>query len=299
MEEEFEGLQEPTVVEDNQVVEEEVEVTPDTVVEPEGNEVTPSPEEPKPQYTSEEIAEILKSDQEVDTSRLSAEGKAVMKAMQRGFTPKLEEAAEVRRELAELRKAMEEAKPKAAPETIEEAYDQDPKGVIEHINQEIRNLAADPVNNFGQVKELELLKEQLRDRELAKVQSENVKVKEVAKVQQAMVQAVPDIQTKGPELSKFAVEVLGYTQEELVHNSNPTTVGMDAVRFVQRINTAYEKMNAVKSLPAKQQKAKPTKVETPGQQHTPPAPDRVGELKSKAMSGEASWSDYFTSLEED
>ena len=188
-----------------------------------------------------------------------------MKAMQRGFTPKLQEAAEIRKELDRIRSEFEAAKPKPQPKDIYEAYDQDPEGVVNYVNQAIRDLAqeASP-ENIAKIEELRDLKDQFRQRAVTNLQSQQTKQREYVEVMKAITDAVPDISSKQVALRDFALEVLGMSPEELATETDPMRSGMNAARTVARINRAYDAFNAGKTAKTKVVKPQPTKVEAPG-----------------------------------
>lgn len=296
--EEFEGLQESVEESDNL---EEPQQEPDVEEENEAEESEEVVEqETMPQvYSTEELTQIIREDGEVDTKRLSPEGIAIMKAMQRGFTPKLEEAASIRRELEDFKRQYEESKPKPQPSTIEEAYDQNPKEVIGYIDGEIQRLIQEDASaNLAQIEQLRTVKQDLSFREVNSLRSQAQTQQQTQAVMQKMMQAVPDLQTKQADLAKFAKDMLGYTDEELRQATSPAVAGEAAIRNVMRINSAYEKINAGKTVQTKQKQKKPTKVEQPGQSYTPKTTSKQAELKSKAVKGEVPWSEYFLSLEE-
>lgn len=300
--EEFEGLQESVEESDN--LEEpqqelDVEEGEDVETEEPAEQETVEQEAAPQIYSTEELTQIIREDGEVDTKRLSPEGIAIMKAMQRGFTPKLEEAASIRRELEDFKRQYEESKPKPQPSTIEEAYDQNPKEVIGYIDGEIQRLIQeDASTNLAQIEQLRTVKQDLSFREVNSLRSQAQTQQQTQAVMQKMMQAVPDLQTKQADLAKFAKDVLGYTDEELRQATSPAVAGESAIRNVMRINSAYEKINAGKTVQTKQKQKKPTKVEQPGQSYTPKTTSKQAELKSKAVKGEVPWSEYFLSLEE-
>jgi len=309
----FMSLEEP--VEDNQPEEEvkevveEQPVVEEEVIEEDGEEYEEVEEEPAPEtetkakekepYTEEEIQQILASDGEIDTSRLSPAEQATMKAMQRGFTPKLQEAAELRREVEELRKRMEEAKPKEQPSDIFEAYDQDPEGVIQYVDSQINELVAtDPVENLAQIRQLESLKFEFNRREVQKIREQSVNQSEQNKVMNEILSAVPDLASKQGALKDFALQELGYTEEELAYETNPATAGMKAARAIARINTAFDKAQAKKSVTKKRVK-KATKVEKPSStSFEKPDVDEVAQAKKQALET-GDFSAYFDILGED
>jgi hypothetical protein len=253
-------------------VETETEETDETTSEEVETEEEPAKKEPqkktpKPVYTKEELRQLLKGGEfdSIDTSRLSEEGQLVMRAFQSGLTPKLQEAAELRKELERLKQSVEEAKPKPAPKDIYEAYDQDPEGVFGYINTEIKKLVADDSReSIVAIEQLRDLKESLRQRDVQKVKQESIAAQEQSKVITALTQAVPDIMTKQSALKDFALEYLGYTPEDLAFETDLGRHGIAAVRAVSRINSAYERFNATKTVKQKEKTKKPTTVESPG-----------------------------------
>lgn len=252
----------------------------------------------KAQYTLEEVTELIRNDGDIDTSRLSPEGQAVMKAMQRGFTPKLEEAAAIRKELEEVKQAIESAKPKEQPKDIYEAYDQDPKGVLEYVDGEIGRLIQEgAADNAIQIEQLRNLKDQFRDRELQKLRSQSTQASQVHQAMQEIRKQVPDIAQKEQALAKFAIEVMGYTPEELAQVTNPA-IGMSAVQAIARINRTYDRFNAGRTVQTKKEKPKPTQVETPGRGFEPKQTNPLEDLKKNAIKT-GNFRDYFLALEEE
>lgn len=260
----------------------------------EGGEEVPVGKTP---YTSEEIAELIREDGDIDTSRLSPEGQAVMKAMQKGFTPKLQEAAEARKELERIRQEIEAAKPKAQPRDIYEAYDQNPQEVLAFVNQEIARLAnEDAYGNVAEIERLRDMKTDFYNREAVKYKETQAKQMESNLVLQEIYKAVPDIETKQLELKDFAINVMGFSEEELARETSPSA-GMTAATTIKRINQAYTKFNAGKTAQSKATKPAPTKVEKPGQGFTPPKTNETADrIKSAKETGD--WSSVFLNLEE-
>lgn len=249
-------------------------------------------------YTPSEIKEILRRGDfsTLDTSRLSEEGQAVMRAMQAGLTPKLQETSELRKELAEIKEALKSSQPKPPPKDIYEAFDQDPDTVMGFVNQKISSLIDEkaPVHEIERVREIrEALKERKHQTELhaAKAQSG------LSEVQAALVQAVPDIQQKGEALSKFAVDVLGYSLEELQASTHLASRGIEAVREIARINTAYEKFNAGNRAKMKQKIRTKTKTEKPGDgfQKSNDKNDRAERIRIATETGD--WHKFFLEQE--
>lgn len=315
---EFEGLQAAEeakpknpfeLIGDSGDVEYEVE-TPevtDSVAEPEEGSPVPevedgaTPQQPvvKKMYTPEELQEIISSDGEVDVTRLTPEGQATMKAMQRAFTPKLQEAAEIRKELERIRQDIEAAKPKAQPKDIYEAYDQDPEGVSQYVDGEItRLIREDAAANAGQIEQLRNLKDQFRDRELNKLRTQSTQSRQIAEVVADIQRTVPDIATKQNALAKFALEVMGYTPEELAAATDPAVAGRQAVQVISRINQTYDRFMAGKTVAQKQVRPKPTAVESPGRGFESKQINPIDTLKKKAIET-GNFRDYFLALEDE
>lgn len=253
-------------------------------------------------YTSEEIKELLADGDfsKVDTSRLSEEGKLVMKSMQSGLTPKLQEAAELRKQMQQLQETVEKAIPKPAPKDIYEAYDQDPEGVTKFINNKIDEL----IDSGADMKDVEKLREtryRLKERGVKQdvaspVDQDQLKAQQTVA---ALVSAIPDIEEKQQELKAYAMEVMGYSEQELLA-ATALTRGEDAVKEIVRINNAYRKYTAPVRAKKKAKRKQPTSVEKSGggfdKQDT-----TISDLKTKAKkTGESGdWFDVFYAMEED
>ena len=218
-------------------------------------------------YTPQELKELLADGDfsRVDTSRLSEEGKLVMKSMQSGLTPKLQEAAELRKELQALKESVEKVLPKPKPKDIYEAYDQDPTGTDNFINAKIEEAiqAQDPV-------ELERMKE-YRERLRIYKQEKAMQAKqnappsdlEIQKVAAKLVQAVPNIAEIQTNLRDYALQVMGYEADELAELTDLKR-GTAAIREIQRIKNAWDKHTAARRAQAKAKKKRPAPVEKPG-----------------------------------
>lgn len=218
-------------------------------------------------YTPEEIETILQDGDfdKIDTSRLSDEGKLVMKSFQKGLTPKLQERSELKRELEQLRQSVEELKPKPEPADIFEAYDQSPTEVLSYIDQQIVQLATEgKAENIGQIEGLRTLKEQFRFREEAKLREQQTSQQQIQTVMAELTKEVPDIIEKQGKLKDFAINVLNYSEQELAQLTDPNTQGMKAVMEIARINRAYETVNARTTIKSKVKKKAPVQVEKPG-----------------------------------
>ena len=254
----------------------------------------------KEPYTEAEIQEILKGDGEIDTTRLSPAEQATMKAMQRGFTPKLQEAAELRREVEELRKQVTEATPKEQPADIYQAYDQDPDGVLQYVDSQINELVATgDAAKMGDIRQLESLKYEFNRRDVQKLRQQNTTQSTETSHMTAILSAVPDLATKQQALKDFAITELGYTEEELASETNPSISGSNAVRAITRINTAYDKAQAKITVKKKRRVKKATNVEQPSSVgYEKPDVDELKLAKQTALES-GNFKDFFAALGED
>ena len=116
----------------------------------------------KKAYTPQELAELLSSDGDIDRSRLSLEGQALMKSFSKGFTQKFEKIAELRKQLE--RELEDKAKP-PKQKTIEDAFSEDPEGTLKAIDdhilakkQEIKKLKLE-----GNYEEVDTLRDEVED----------------------------------------------------------------------------------------------------------------------------------------
>lgn len=299
----------PAPVEEKEVVPateedeyEEVEVTIgedgeeiETLVEP----VVEKPVQKKEPYTEAEIQEILNIDGEIDTSRLSPAEQATMKAMQRGFTPKLQEAAELRKEVALLREQMKEAKPVEQPSDIFVAYDEDPDGVLRYVDNQIQELATTgDAESMASIRQLEALKFDFNRRDVQKLRDQTSTRSKQSEIMNQIITAVPDLATKQGKLKEFAITELGYTEEELANETNPAVAGIGAARAIARINTAYDKAQARTTVRRKRKKV-PMSVEKPSAGgFVKPESDELNTTKQAALES-GDFSNYFAALEEE
>lgn len=290
-EEPVEVIEEPTVEVD---VEVEVDEDVEDLIDIEEDVEEPQVKEP---YSAEQIQEILTSDGELDTTRLSAEGQATMKAMQRAFTPKLQEAAELRKEMQTLREQVEQAKPKAEPNDIYEAYDANPEVILKAVDDQIMELADDP-KNLREIKQLEALKFEFQRRDMARYQTEQTSKVKASEYVNKLIGSIPNFAEKQGELRKFALETLGYTESELAAETDISRAGEQAVRTVMRINAAYDKLNARKTVVKKKAVKAPSKVEKPSAGFSQSGDTTLADIKSEALRSR-NFKDYFAALEEE
>ena len=204
--------------------------------------------EKKP-YTPEELETLLKEDKDVDTSRLSAEGKVLMKSFQRGTEKKYQTLAEQRKEIEQQKKEFEDQKKQSNdPRVILfQEYLKDPITTFNNINTEIEKLeAVEPTDpNYRVARNMIVKLTRLKDdfRETRQGMSErNANVGATVNVANAaIIHRIPDFETKADKLTEFAIEDLGMTLEDVRHLSDPAIHGERAVRLVLAINKLYDK----------------------------------------------------------
>lgn len=286
---------------DDYEVEEEEEVE-DEEYEVEEDDTPPQKSRPTKLYTPQEIKELLADGDfsKVDTSRLSEEGKLVMKSMQAGLTPKLQEAAELRKALQALDEKVEKALPKPPPKDIYEAYDQDPDGVMSYIEKQI-DVAIDNQDKVS-LDKLREARERIRIH-ASKPKPVEDNTNKVAIAATELLRAIPDIEDKQNDLKKYALEVMGYDPEELIAATDISIRGEAAVKEILRINRAYDKYQAPRKAQAKAKRKKPTQVEKTGggfdSQKESTMSDMVREAAKKAKSGDGNaFFDVFLAMEE-
>jgi len=292
--EEMDSVEEQPVEEETQ--DEAVEYEADEVEVDDEEAPKPKPKVEKKPYSAEEIKRILREADfnGIDTSRLSEEGRAVMKAMQAGLTPKLQESAELRRELQEIKAALRESAPKPKPKDIYEAYDQDPQGTMSFVNQRIQTLI-DEGADIAAIEKVREIREQLRDRRDQRIQEQAIGTSKLQESVNALLRAVPDIEQKQYELREFAIEYMGMSPQEVDFETSVQAQGMNAVKTIARINTAYEKLMAGKRAKMKA-KPKTTKTEKPGGGFDK-SNTTLRDLKERAKKT-GNFRDYFMALED-
>jgi len=214
-------------------------------------------------YTPQELEALLQSEGEIDTSRLSTEGKALMKSFQRGMEKKFQQ-------VAEMRKAAEaQAKPQDPREQLFQRYVQDPGGVTDEINSEIEKLeSVDPADaQYAAARKTIARLHALKDGFFTKRQSviEHGQQADiiVANTQAEITKAIPDFETKAPKLTEFAVS-LGLTLKEVQALTDPMVVGPMALRLTKAINAAYDKINAPRTAETKVKKDAPPPLQRGG-----------------------------------
>jgi len=226
-----------------EVVEEKKEAT-ETTTEQEaegdtGAEVTP--------YTPEEFEQLLKTDGQVDFRRLTTEGQAIWKSVDRGLKPKLEEAAQLRKQFETYQQTVPQQQyapqqTQQTPRTLYEAFYQNPDQVLQTVRDRLyQSKLADPYSE--DVVKLEQLRDDLTDRR-SQISSNQMRAKMVMdEANTAVRQAIPDYETKREELTKFAT-TLGLSDQELSTLCNPLITGPTATKLTLAINSLYDKIHS-------------------------------------------------------
>lgn len=140
------------------------------------------------------------------------------------------------------------------PQTIEEAFDQNPEGVLTYVDQQIAaaNAAYDP----DEAQKWKDAKVDLVARGLKSQHQRQTKESHVAKINTEIYKAIPDFDTKRPELVALATEY-GLTEQEAVDIFNPEVVGDSAARMAKVFNKVHTIVNAGKTAKAKEVKTPP------------------------------------------
>lgn len=220
---------------------------------PEGQPVQVATVEKPKFYTPSEIEELISRDEDVDTTRLSPEGRLLMKSFQKGFTPKLQERSELKRELDNIRKELGSLK---QPATIEEMYDKDPDGTLRYIDSQLsleRNKldTGDAFEALKKIEELRSVKDALFLRSLSTQRRNNEVNTVVSNVKTAVLKAIPDFEKKEGELTKFALTELEYSLDDLRFLTDPANTGEYAAKFILQVNKMYEMSKAKTSVEQK------------------------------------------------
>lgn len=195
-------------------------------------------------YTPEELEDIIRNDKPVDFKRLSPEGQAIWKSADRGFKPKLEEAARIRREYDQMLRQLQsqtQAQPRT-PKTIEEMFNSDPEGTIRLIRQRIyEEKQKDPFSQT--VIQLEQLRDDLSDAQARMIQGQIQQKLIMDEANMAIRAKIPDFESKKDKLNEFALS-LGYSPEEISYLTDPRIHGHMAVKTVLSINSLYDKLSS-------------------------------------------------------
>ena len=248
-------------------IEKEEEITPEALA-GEAVQETESAPEIVP-YTPEEIEALLREeDANVDFRRLSPEGQAIFKSVDRGLKPKLEE----RKELLALKERFESIKQTVGAEkpqqsSIEDEFARNPQGVLANIRQMIaEKQQTDPFGTeLAQLQNAhayfveKLAVEQYQEANASRARNEALNV---------VREIIPDFNPA--ELTDFAINNLGISDEKLTTWTDAAKVGPEdaamVTSFIHRLYSAEKKLaelSQTQSLPKKEVKS-PTQVEDAG-----------------------------------
>lgn len=232
-------------------------LTPDGKVEKPIVEVTP--------YTADELKSI--PIERLDPNRIPEPAKPYYEA---GLREKKGLQAEYTRKSMEL----SDMKTGNQPKTIEEAFDRDSMGVLNRIGQEIdqREITLanlDPQIDFEEAKVIRVEIARLRslDRNL---NQRGVAIQRYAEQGNAIIAdtiaevrtIIKDYDSKRTEIEKFAIDDLGYTEQEIGVMTDPRIVGKAmAIKNFKAVNRLFEKSEAGKSAEIKLLKPKHNQLE--------------------------------------
>lgn len=259
-------------------VETDTELTPEALEGEAAPEVAPVETEPEiVPYTPEEVEALLREDDDanVDFRRLSPEGQAIFKSVDRGLKPKLEERKELLRKQAEIERTVG-ARESEQP-TIEQAFEKNPQGVLANIRQMIAE--KEQTDPFGtEVSQLRNAHSYFLEKLTLGQVEESKAATTRAEAYGVVVEAIPDFETKKFEITDFAVKELGISQEDLLRETDAAVVGPErALLTVQVLSRLYDAEKALakaskgKTIEKKEVKT-PTQVESAGEgfQEKPP-----------------------------
>ncbi|MHC4616413.1 MAG: hypothetical protein ACYTEQ_01535 [Planctomycetota bacterium] len=247
-------------------------------VTPEGEPV----EEPVTPYTPEEIEQLLQSedDASVDLRRLSPEGQAIFKSVDRGLKPKLRERAELKKRLDAIEQQASGRQEPAQP-TIEEEFNKNPELVLTNLRALIAE--KERTDPFGEdLVQLRNAHGHYLERLVVEQRQQSVQERAISEAREAVREVIPEYDARVDQLNEFAYG-LGFTPEQVAYMTNPMEVGQEtAVTVAKVINHFYEMSSAKDTLSSKEVKA-PTSVEAAG-----------GGIPAKPKSDEWSTDDYLT-----
>lgn len=208
-------------------------------------------------YTTEELDYILASNGEIDTDRLSPEGKVLLKSFQRDYTKKYESLANEKKELID----------QSSPRVKEYAkFKNNPKAYLQMVEDIADELESkDPYDDNARIQAKQI-------RRMAKefeydLREEDNKRKEIsyitAKANADIMSMIPDFKERIPKLNEFATATLGLTMEELGVITNPM-LGPLAVKLTTVLNNMYNIVNAHKTAEKKVIKPQPNQLNRAG-----------------------------------
>lgn len=218
---------------------------------------TPAPLAIQP-YTPEELNVIMASDGEIDTNRLTTEGQAIMKQLQRVYTKKFQA-------LGDERRTVQQQKTQSQFDRIYQEFKRNPSKIVSEINAEISKLRGNPYDeeSIKKIDNLANAKESLILRKIQEDDAVNQTKDLINSAQNEVLSAIPNFKEKQPKLQQFGLD-LGLTEEELGYITNAAYTGKLAVKLTKALNKAYDLLNAGKSAKLKQVKTPPAPLVRPG-----------------------------------
>ena len=216
-------------------------------------------------YTSDELKSI--PIERLDPERVPEQAKPYYEAGLREKKGLQEEFTRKSQELANLRGGTQ-------PRTIEEAFDRDPSGVLGRIGdeidqREIRLANLDPMIDIEESKairteiaRLRSLDRNLNQRGVASNRQVEWGNRVIADTMSEVRTIIKDYDSNREAIEKFAIDDLGYTEQEIGVMTDPRIVGkVMAIKNFKAVNRLFEASEAVKSANKKLLKPKPNQLE--------------------------------------
>lgn len=231
-------------------------------------------EEKKP-YTPEEVAELLKAGDfgKIDTARLSPEGQLVMKSMQKGLTPKLEEGSAAKKKLAEALDRISNLEKKGAKDkTLEDFFEDDPEGTLSYIDRIILQKVqeSDQYEEEGDEKaSRKALKDAMvwtatRSKLVGQKSLQTVKELTKSRERDKITSTVADFDTKKEVASKIMQEQTGLGEDEIADLLDPEKNGKKAIGLIKHFYEVHEKAQVAVTAKDKIKKEAPAPLGRPG-----------------------------------
>ena len=236
----------------------------------------------KTPYSPEELTAAIINDDEIDTSRLSLEGQALMKAIQRGLTPKLERASQMEREFKQKITEMEAPK---KDKTIEDYFDENPEGLIIRIDRYIsgKQNEARQHRSSGDYENADAVRDEIEDfmnlkanllaNRFMKITGEIKKEKE----ERHKLSMFPDLKQKREMARTYMADVMQLPQERVADL-------LEDDKMVKHFAGLLEKSTAAGSAKDKISKKPPDPLGRPGSssEMRKPRPGNMDDLMLKA-----------------
>ncbi len=211
------------------------------------------PNETKP-YNVDEINSILQEGGDLDSKRLTPEGQLIQKQFQKAFTPKLQEAAEIRKRIEELERGQGHSQSQPSNDVFA-TFQRDPIGVMRDLSTLIdQKEQGDPYDekNAGELRNLRSFERQFNLQYMAmqehgrQLNAANEMVWNGARTQ------IPDFDKKVEGLTEFAISK-GYSEEDVSNMTDPSIIGPSlALKNILMFNSMYESENKVAGIKKKQ-----------------------------------------------